>query len=300
MPFGDVPFHLVTNARTGFMATAQPEVPIVTPIAKEIDMGTKSVDLVDIGGSPMPVRSTGHSIIQSFIEKKLTVTPLDWEITVALSHNDFTDDQSGGKLMEKCRSAGDNFRKDMAQKAFTALNAGDATTLYGAGYDGLSFYNDSHVDAGGAYQTGQDNKYALPLTLDNFETVRVQARGFRDDQGQFVNFNHNLIVTSPTNERMANQITVNPNAHDTANRESNPYAGVTSYVVAPEMDSTAWVLIAANENIKPILIAIRERPNLQAAWFDPKAANGGAYYFKFYARYNHFYGDWRLAIMGNS
>jgi hypothetical protein len=48
------------------------------------------------------------------------------------------------------------------------------------------------------------------------------------------------------------------------------------------------------------LVVIREAPNLQSAWFDPEAADGGRYYFKFYARYNHYYGDWRTAMMGNT
>lgn len=297
---GDIPYHLVVGARTGFLTTATPEVPIVTPIAQEINMTSKSMDLVDIGGSPMPVRSRGRLIVQSIIEKKLTVTPLDWEITVALSYNDFMDDQTGGTLMAKARSAGENFRKDMAQKAYTALNAGDATTLYGAGYDGLAMFHDSHVDPGGHYATGQDNKHASVLSLDNFETVRVGARLFRDDQGEFTNYNYDLLVVPPALERTAAQITSNPQAYDTANREANPYANITRYVVSPQLDSTAWHLVASSEQTKPILIAVRERPNLQAAWFDPKAANGGAYYFKFYARYNHFYGDWRLATQGNT
>lgn len=297
---GDVPYHLVVGARTGFLATAQPEVPITTPIAQEVNMTSKSLDLVDVGAAPMPVRSRGRLTVQSIIEKKLTVTPLDWEITLELNYNDFMDDQTGGALMAKARSAGENFRKDMAQKAFAALNAGDATTSYGAGYDGLAFFHDSHVDSGAHYSTAQDNKNALTLSLDNFETVRVAARNFRDDQGEFCNYDFNTLVVSPALERTAAQITLNNQAYDTANRELNPYAGATRHIVSPQLDSTAWVLVAGSESIKPILIVIRERPSLQSAWFDPKAAKGGAYCLKFYARYNHFYGDWRTACMGNT
>ena len=86
-------------------------------------------------------------------------------------------------------------------------------------------------------------------------------------------------------------------SYDTANRENNPYAGQVKFLVHPKLDSTAAILVASSAAIKPILVVMREAPNLQSAWFDPKAGDGGMYNFKFYARYNHYYGDWRLASM---
>jgi phage major head subunit gpT-like protein len=296
---GNVPSHLVVAARTGFLATAEPEVPAYEPIAETLDMTAASVELVDLGGAPMPTRNKGRAQGQDFIEKKLTVTPLDWDITVWISHNAIKDDQT--KMLErKVRNAGMNFQKHVAQQAFKALNDGDATTNFGAGYDGLSFYNNSHVDKGAAYSTAQDNLYGLTLSLDNFETVRVAATKARDDQGEFAGYDYDLLVVSPELERVAANICNNKDAYDTANREMNPYAGKLRYIVSPKLDSTAWILTASNAGIKPIIVAMRERPNLQAAWFDPQAKDGGRYYFKFYARYNHFYGDWRTAFMGNS
>ena len=296
---GEVPFHLLVGARTGFLATAQPEVPIITPIAQEIIMGAKSIDLVDIGGAPMPSRNTGRATLKQFIEKKLTVQPLDWDITVPITYNAVQDDQTG-ELDRKVRAAGENFRLDMAQKAFQALNDGDATTNFGACYDGGAFYADAHVDAGAHYATSQDNKDSLALSLTNFETVRVKAMLTRNDQGNFTDYNYDLLTVSPADERAAAQICDNREDSTTANRAINPYAGKLSFVVSTQFDSGAWVLSASKAPIKPILIVIRERPNLQAAWFDPNTADGGTYYFKYYGRYNHYYGDWRLAYMGKS
>lgn len=296
---GEVPSHLLVGARTGFLATAQPNVPIVTPIAQTIQMGSKSIDLVDIGGAPMPTRNRGRGQLQQMIEKKLTVTPLDWDITVDISYNAVKDDQTG-ELERKVRSAGENFRLDMAQKAFKALNDGDSVTNFGAGYDGLSFFNNSHVDKGAAYTTVQDNLDALDLSLTNFETVRVKAMKTRDDQGNFCDYNYDLLIVSPENERAAAQIADNREDATTANRAINPYQGKLRYMVSTQFDTGAWVLAASSQSIKPILIAVRELPNLQSAWFDPTTADGGTYYFKFYARYNHFYGDWRTAYMGKT
>lgn len=296
---GNVPSHLLVAARTGFLVTAMPSVPAYSQIAATLNMTTKSQTLTDVGAAPMPLRSRGRGNRRAFIEKVMTVTPLDWEIFVTISHNAVKDDQTGD-LERKARSAGQNFQRHMALLAFQALNDGDATTNFGAAYDGGAFYANSHVDKGAEYTTGQDNLYALALSLDNFETVRVAAKAFKDDQGEETDYNYNLLVVPPGSERLAANITQNPQDYATANRAANPYAGNTSFVVSPKLDTTAWILVASGETVKPIIVAIREMPNLQASWFDPDGADGGMYTFKFYARYNHVYGDWRLAIMGRT
>lgn len=295
---GNVPQHLVVAARTGFLTTASPAVPAYAPIAATLNMSAKSIDMVDLGGAPMPLRNRGRMQVQDFIEKKLTVTPLDWDITVFISHNAVQDDQTG-ELDRKVRSAGDNFQRHIAQQSFQALNDGDATTNFGACYDGKAFFANDHADKGAAYSTAQDNLDGNSLSLANFTTTFVKAQKTKDDQGNYTQYNYNLLVVPPDLATLAHQITRVPGGSETTTN-ANPYAGQIQYIIAPQLDSTAWVLVASSENTKPIIIAMREQPNLQSAWFDPEAPDGGRYYFKFYARYNHFYGDWRLAYMGNS
>ena len=296
---GNVPQHLVVGARTGFLA-ALPKIQLnYQKIAEVISLSAASTGLVDIGAAPMPVESIGRSEVQDFIEKSITLVPKDWEITVGISQNTIDDDQTG-QLDRKVRSAGENFQRWINNQAFKALNDGDATTNFGAGYDGLAFFSASHVDKGGDYQTAQDNVSALPLSLDNFETVKVASRKFMDDRGEVVDFDYNLLVVSPELDRTAAQICENADAYDTGNREKNPYAGVTTYVSSAKLDSTAWILVASSESAKPIIIGQRKAPALQSAWFDPDGPQGGMNYFKFFARYVFAYGDWRLAHMGNT
>jgi len=295
---GNVPGHLVAGARAGFLQAVREIQPMWQRIAMVHNMDGKTTDLVDLGAAPMPVDSKTGVTVQDFIEKRLTVEPRDWNITVWLSHNALKDDRIGD-LERRVRGAGANFNKHINKLVFQALNAGDTST-YGLCYDGQNFFSSSHVDKGAAYQTAQSNVNALPLTLDNFETVYIAASTRLDDQGEYTGFIPNLLVVPPALKRTAAQIADNPEAYDTANRERNPWAGEVEYIVAPWLDSTAWVLVAANENVKPIILVMREQPNLQATWFDPEAPDGGRYYFKFYARYYVAYGDWRLATMGNT
>jgi phage major head subunit gpT-like protein len=296
---GNVPQHLSLLAKTGFLTTALKPVPDWAPIATMIDMTAKNQTLVDLGGAPMPARNRGKFNAQDFIEKSLAVAPLDWELPVFISGNAVKDDQTG-KLLSKVRAAGSNFQRHLAQTAFAALNDGDATTNYGAGYDAKAFYANDHADPGAAYTTAQDNLDSLTLSLTNFETVRVKAKLARDDQGEFVDYSYDALVVDPTNERLAKQITDNPLDSTTANRATNPYSGTVRTIVSPKLDTGAWILVASSEVIKPIIIVMREQPHLEDAWKDPEAPDGGRFYFNFTARYNFYYGDWRTAWMGHS
>lgn len=296
---GEVPTLLKMAAQTGFLTSASPAVPLYAPVASTYDMPANSIDLVDIGGSPMPTQTKGQPVIQGFIEKTLAVKPLDWDIEVPISYNAVRDDKTG-QLERKARAAGDNFQRHIAQQCFQLLNDSDATTNYGAGYDGLALFSNSHVDKGAYYSTLQDNLDALTLSLTNFTTVYVKAQKTRDDQGVFTQYKYDQLVVSPDLALTAWQISTVRGGQETTSN-ANPYAAfMKSPIVAPQLDSTAWILVASEENIKPVIVVMRERPNLQATWFDPHGPDGGTYYFKFHAAYNHVPGDWRTAYMGNT
>lgn len=300
MAMNDVPNHLIVGARTGFLSALETEDKQQwSAVAEEFNMDAKSQLLVDVGAAPMPSRNLGNPQVKAFIEKSKTITPLDWDITVGVSYNNVMDDQTGA-LLRHVKGAGANFNRHINQRVFQVLNGGDGTT-YGLCYDGQNFFSASHADKGAEYSTAQTNTNALALSIDNFETILTNARLLKDDQGNYCNYNFDQLIVPPQLERTAYQILQNPAAYDTANREANPYAGrFKPAIVNPYMDSTAWILTASSESAKPLIVAMRQRPFLQNAWFDPKEPDGGMYFFKFYGRYEVHYADWRLAYMGNS
>jgi phage major head subunit gpT-like protein len=231
-------------------------------------------------------------------ERAMVVYPQDWTIPVGMWHNAINDGKVAG-LEEWARSAGARFEQHMDYLAFAALNGGDGTT-YGKCYDKQVFYYASHVDPQAEYQTAQSNVNALALSLDNFETVRVAGSSFRDDRGQPAGIVHDLIVHAINLERTAAQICDNKEAYDTANREYNPYAGVVRRLTAPGgwFDSTAWIAVCTALPTKPINLQIRQAPTL--VFWDDFSQGSGIRYYKWFARYTVFYGDWRLANMGNT
>lgn len=297
---GNVPKHMVVGARTGFLTALRRREYPWAKVAEIFNMSAKSQDLVDLGAAPMPLESNkaGGLTVQEMIEKSITVTPVSWDVTIGISQDAVDDDQTG-TLERKVKSAGDNFQKHINKRVFTVLNGGDGTT-YGSCYDSQDFFDSDHADEGASYQTDQSNENTLALSSDNFETAWVAAQAFRDDQGEFTEYIYDLLVCHPTNKRIAANITGNVEQMDTANRELNPFVGEMSYITTPEIDSNAWYLIASGESVKPLVLAMRKQPHLQSAWFDPTQPDGGMYYFKYYARYDVKYLDWRLAYQGQT
>ena len=70
---GNVPNHLIVGARTGFL-TSLASVGAAMPwqrVALQVPMTAKSLDLVDLGGAPMPTDSATGATLQDFIEGEL-------------------------------------------------------------------------------------------------------------------------------------------------------------------------------------------------------------------------------------
>src|SRR3990170_3917969 len=155
------------------------------------------------------------------------------------------------------------------------------------------------VDLGGMPIPSQNAKVVEDM-IEKSKTVWVAARQFVDDQGNYNNFNYDLIVTHPTNAKAAAQIAENQEEAGTTDRNLNPFAGKVGYITVPEFDTTAWVLVASGEPTKPVFVAIRKRPTLLNIWFDSQTGDGGMHYFQYHGRYTVDYGDWPTAVMGNS
>lgn len=293
---GNVPKHLVSTARTGFLLAVE-EADREFPwrrVAMVHNMSEASEDQVDLGATPMPKNSSGGVTIQDHIEITQTVEPTDWDVTVWISENAIQDDQTG-MLEQRVRGAGRRFNQHINKRVFVVLNGGDSAK-YGPAYDGQHFFDNDHVDDGAEYQTNQDNEGTTNLSFSAFNSAWTNAMQFRDDQGEFTEFNYDQLIVHPTNKQLANEITQSTERPDTADRTINSFAGeLRQPIVTPHLDTNAAILTASSEPIKPLILAMRRDPELQHAWFDPTAPDGGRHYFKFYARYAVHYGNWRLA-----
>ena len=294
----DIAIHLEKSIRTGFLVGKKDYSPLRSAFTKEVPSDGAFETYGDMGATPWPYQNSGKPgpggtdgrlgvpnvnqltsggqiQIIGGIEKGMMVYNIDWEIAIGITHNAIDDDRVGD-IEAWAKSAGANFEKNLDYLSFDALENGEATTKYGACYDGLSLFNDSHVDKNAEYTTTQDNKYALALSLDNFETVSVAASKFLNDKGKPVGLNHNLLIVPKDLNRIATQIVGNPQDYATSDRALNPYAGEIKKLVAPGswIGSTAWFLVDPSLPQKPINIQMRKQPEL-IIWDDNNAGDGG-------------------------
>lgn len=318
----DILAHLERGVRVGFTVGMKAYSPMRSAFVQEKASDGAFETYIDMGAAPWPVAGSGlpgspgddprtGAVVTGGIsesgpiqvmgteERAHIIYNRDWYVAIGIYHSAINDNRAGS-LETWARNAAVRFQQHMDFLAFDALNKGETTTDYGKVYDGLSLFNDSHVDRGAEYTTAQDNKYALPLTLDNFETAKIAASKYRDSRGQSVGLNHRLLIVPPELERTAAQITRNDAVYNTANREMNPYAGTTRYVVAPGgwLDSTAWYLVDDSMPEKPVVFQMRQQPMLET--WDDHTQGSGIRYFKWLARYTVAYGDWRLIVQGNT
>lgn len=294
---GNLPKHLEVAARTGVLgAMAQDNMPY-RRVAMEVDLTAASTTFVDLGGMPVPTNNP--KAVDTMVERGKTVEPDDWYLTVTVSQNAIDDDQTG-QLLARFSNVMPAFQRHINDHTFTVLNAGDTAT-YGTGITNeTEFFADAHVYPGGKNTTGQDNLNNLALSETNFTTAWVAHSQFKDDQGNYYNNRADLLVTHTTNIRLAANITGNALLSGSANNDINPFNGL-SYLVVPQFDTTAWVILNESNPVKPVYVAIRKRPALMGQpTFDPQQEDGGRWYFNYHARYVIGYGDPLLAYMGNS
>ena len=266
-------------------------------IANEVTSTGKSETYLGLGAHPMPVEAKDLVQVRGLTERYIEIENKPWEVTLAVEHRAINDDRVG-HVLPWMKAAGQRFEQHMDKLCFQALNGGDGSTYGGLCYDGNEYFDTQHADTGADYTTVQSNVNALTLNLDNFNTVWVAAMAFRDSRGEKVEIPFDLLVVPPALMVMAAQICDNELAYDTANREINPYAGKFRYAVSPHLDATAWTISSTITVDKPIIFQLREGPSMEV-WDDENLANAVRYY-KWYGRYWLGYGDWRLAVMGNT
>jgi phage major head subunit gpT-like protein len=294
----DVAQSLVYGSKAQFLSGRQSWPSKRSLIAAEAPSTGKSEKYVGLGAQPMPIEARDKIVPRGLVEHALEIVNKDWETTLGVSHDAINDDRVG-HVLPWMMKAGQRFEQHMDKLCFQAMNAGDAAT-YGLCYDGLYYFSASHADPGADYTTVQSNLGTSTLTLDTFNTIWVAAKAFMDDRGEVADIPFDLLIVPPALRTVAAQICDNENAYDTANREVNPFKGEIRYVVNPYMGSTSWVLACSAFSDKPIIFQLRQSPEL-VVWDDESvAAEGGERFFKWTARYQVGYGDWRLAYMGKT
>jgi phage major head subunit gpT-like protein len=258
-----------------------------------------------MGQTAMPRAFARERVPRALMEQGFVLTNADYEDTIEVDSNAFKDDKTG-QLNVRVRDLATRNIQFIDYLMLTKLAAG-ATDLC---YDGLSFFNDNHVDPKAEYTTVQDNKFDLAVTdaataLSQLQAVLTSMRKFKDDRGIAVNAMGTHIVCAPALEfyfLQAMNSTLVPGSLST----TNVLTGRCKVVVNPwAATDTFWAVLDCSAPVRPLIYQHREGPTL-----DAYVPEGGRPTWESFMRKRYLwgtflrcavgYGDWRRAALGKA
>ncbi len=228
---------------------------------------------------------------------------LKYESTLEVDRDEISDDKTGQiqiRVAELAQRSASHKDYLLAQLLINGETAGFNS------YDGVSFFNASHVS--GASGT-QDNELVSPAaTADDPTTTEFKAAlkaaisammGFKDDQGEPMSISANgLVCVVPTGMQMTALEAVSATVVDNT---SNILSGVAKVVALPWLtDASKWYLLKTDGVIRPFIFQDREPLEFTALTEESdEGFRREKFLFGVRARYRMAYGYWQFAIRSN-
>ena len=130
--------------------------------------------------------------------------------------------------------------------------------------DGKTFFATDHPDGqGGTYS----NKGTTALSSTSYATARATMMAYKDDVGESLDINPDLLVVPPGLQETALNIInadIIPNSGGTAS-QSNVWKGSARVLVVPRLtDSNDWYLLDTSKVLKPFIWQSRKAPQMVA------------------------------------
>lgn len=230
----------------------------------------------------------GPRVIQNLKAQAFSIENKKFEGTVAVSRDDFEDDNLGqyNIISQQLGQAAAEKPDDLVSQLL--LN-GEA----GLGYDGQEFFDLAHPVGSG---TSANLFTGKPLTVANFNAVRAAMRGRQLAGGRSVRVRPNLLIVPPELESQALEIVA---AETTANGATNVNKGRAEVIVIDDLslDSvTSWYLADGTKAVKPLIYQERRAPRVVAktAVTDDNVFMLDEYVWGVDMRGNAGYGPWYL------
>lgn len=191
-----------------------------------------------------------------------SLTNEHYEVTTDVDRDTFEDDRLG-QIAPRISQLGQEAPRFMDFTAVLALNAG--ATAGNNSYDGVTFYNASHITGVNAAQT---NLYAatgvgLAALQVDFGGAKAQMMRVKDDQGRVMNIKADTVLAPPEIEQTFSQL-LNAAFVPLAGIGSgaNTFSGQANLKISGYLTSTtAWHLLATKAAAaKPLILQLRKAP----------------------------------------
>ena len=188
-------------------------------------------------------------------------------------------------------------REDHAASVF---NNAFSTSYQGA--DAKPLCEDTHP-ASPNNATNQDNEGTTALSYDAVVDTRALMRAYKDDRGELIPINPNLILVPPELEGNANEICTTMRGANTQQPNTAEYAA--SLVQARGIGYLVWDYLTDANNwfLLDVALAKRhlrwiDRNDLEFA-FDPTSSYNLVARYRGYMRYSYGWSDWRFVYGHN-
>jgi len=228
-----------------------------------------------------------------------SLTNKHYEVSIEVDRDTFEDDQLG-LIQPRIAQLGMEVPRFIDNTAVNALVNG--AVAGNVSYDGVTFYNASHVVGGQAAQTNLYTLTGVTLALlqADFAGAKAQMRRVKDSQGRPMNLAPDLVLAAPEQEQVFRQLLTAAwiPAGAVAAPMQNTFVGQADLAISPYVTASTWHLLATQMPVKPLIFQNR-KPAEFAAVTDPNSAtvfNSRMFQYGADARFVIGYGYWECAI----
>jgi phage major head subunit gpT-like protein len=288
----DIPKQLLPGLKTIFQQGWTRANLTYKQIVTEVDSNAASEDYGWLGQVPAVREWKDERIPKGLSEFTYTIRNKKWEASIRVDRTVLEDEQYG-QIRARVAQLPGAVERHQNKLVFDAFAAGFTALAY----DGQYYFDTDHSEGNSGTQS---NKFTTALSASSYATARAAGMGFKDDQGELLGFNHNLLIVPPALESTARTLLNAEFVSDGTTTVTNIWRNSADLLVVPFLsDATDWFLVDTNALTRPIIFQNRIPVSFNAlddADSSESAFMRDHYVYGVRARYNVGYGDWRSAI----
>ena len=274
----DIPKLLLAGMKTEFMKEFAKKEDIWQKIAVLIKSTKSTEPYAWLGAVPDMHEWTDERIPEGLLESDYSIKNLNWESSISVDR-DVIEDEQYGQVTLRVKGLASKARRFWGKMVYKFLSqgylsTGDTGIFNGKAvtcYDGNPFFYDSHEEGSSG---SQSNIGTVAFTEANFRTALTAMKGIKDDKGEKLEIQPDLLVVSASNEFLARGIlnsTFFPTEVTGTKLSVNVMKNITNLYVSSQIDDNDWFVFDTSEVIKPVILQVRKNIELSSLLTGPEA-----------------------------